>query len=447
MVARLAQHHADLFDYDELADKIFTAVDGLGTDEQAIFHVLERLQRDATAITQLETAYRTRHQIELVASLDDELSGSQLAYARELINRGGGGTTAVAGAPTSDAQHDAAALRIRDAVEGMGTDEEAVYAALMGYGRSSGLVARLKERYADLYHEDLRVRIEDEFSGDELQHVLYLMGEAALEETELSPAAAARLFTVMSRLTFTDATGTQVPVPYHYPVDGCYARAQMMAEVMTQAGIASERVFATSTVPFDPLVVQSPNSADQPAGAPVTRWGYHVAPIVGVRTSGGLEENVIDPSTQAGPAPVGVWLSAMGVAAGTYNRFTHAELTAHLASPPPAGGEKNVWTTDRNTMFPGEGPASDSRRADAELAGLNPRMTDYAQLARVHEIAAAVRAQLALPAATAASVIAAIRAGDPSARSILWTQFPQLHIDAVGRFPADASAIDAATGP
>ena len=157
----------------------------------------------------------------------------------------------------------------------------------------------------------------DEFSGDELQHVLYLMGESALEQTELSPADAARLFTVMAGLTFTDTSGAQSPVPYHYPVDGCYSRAHTMATVMTQAGIASERVFATSTVPGGPLTVGSQFSADQPGGAaPVTRWFYHVAPIVRVNTGSAVVETVIDPSTQPGPVSVDVWLAAMGVAPG-----------------------------------------------------------------------------------------------------------------------------------
>ena len=42
---------ADLFDYDDLATQIHDAVDGPGTDEQKIFHVLERLQRNPAAIT------------------------------------------------------------------------------------------------------------------------------------------------------------------------------------------------------------------------------------------------------------------------------------------------------------------------------------------------------------------------------------------------------------
>ena len=34
-------------------------------------------------------------------------------------------------------------------------------------------------------------------------------------------------------------------------------------------------------------------------------------------------------------------------------------------------GEQNVYTTDRNTMYPGEGPHADSAHADAELDSWN----------------------------------------------------------------------------
>ena len=266
-------------------------------------------------------------------------------------------------------------------MEGLGTDEEAIFATLMAYERNTGLVARLKLRYSALYAEDLRARLVDELAADEFANAAYLMGEAALEQTELSPAQAARVFTVMSTLTFTDTTGAQSPVPYHYPVDGCYARAQMMAQMLTRAGIASERVFATSTVPGG-LHIPNQYSEDQPGGAPPeTTWWYHVAPIVRVKTAtGAIEETVIDPSTQSGPVPIATWLAAMGVAPGTYSRKTHAELMAHLAAPPPGPvtpggfpmGEQIVYTTDRNTMYPGEGPHAGLRVRRRRARGAEP---------------------------------------------------------------------------
>jgi hypothetical protein len=446
---------ADLFDYDELATQIHEAVDGPGTDEQAIFHVLERLQRNPAAIARLRAAY-VRYG-DLDADLRDDLSGSELNYALQLINAGGaGGTETIGAAPSSSADFDNAAQRIRAAVEGLGTDEEAIYAVLQPLGRNSGMAAVLKERYLGLYGEDMRARLVDELTDEEFQHAAYLLGEAALEQTDVSPAQAQRIYTVMAGLTFTNARSEQVGVPYHYPVDGCYARAQMMSQVLTAAGFANERVFATSTRPGG-LSIPNQFSEDQPGGRPAeTRWFYHVAPIINLRGPNGVEQVVIDPSTQPGPVTVDVWLSAMGTPAGGYQRMTHAQLMQHLADARTAGGpmvngfpvnEQLAWTTDRNTMYPGQGPTADSRYADAELASLNPRMTSYADAAATHEVAASVRAELARPGATATSVVAAIRAHPPLPRASLWLRFPQLRAEAGARFPGQEAALDAAVGP
>src|SRR3569832_470287 len=124
-----------------------------------------------------------------------------------------------------------------------------------------------------------------------------------------------------------------------------------------------------------------------------------------VRTAKGVTEMVIDPSTQSGPVALDAWLATMGLNAGTYQRMTQDQLVAHLHSPNPVPkpneypvNEMLVWTADRNSMYPCEAASPDSGRADAQLQGLNPTMTTYARLATVHELAAAVRAELANPA-------------------------------------------------
>ena len=72
------------------------------------------------------------------------------------------------------------------------------------------MVAILKQRYQALYGEDLRARLVDELTAEEFQHAAYLMGEAALEQTDVTPAEAQRIYTVMAGLTFTNARGQQV---------------------------------------------------------------------------------------------------------------------------------------------------------------------------------------------------------------------------------------------
>ena len=74
-------------------------------------------------------------------------------------------------------------------------------------------------------------------------------------------------------------------------------------------------------------------------------------------------------------------------------------------------------------------------------------MTGFADAAATHEVAAAVRTELARPGATGASVVAVIRTHPPAARGGLWARFPQLRADVNARFPGQEAAFDAAVGP
>jgi len=65
------------------------------------------------------------------------------------------------------------ARRIREAVEGGGTDEEAIFAALLPFRRDT---LQLQRAYQEMYEEDLRDRIEEELEdADELAYALDLM--------------------------------------------------------------------------------------------------------------------------------------------------------------------------------------------------------------------------------------------------------------------------------
>ena len=307
----------------------------------------------------------------------------------------------------------------------------------------------------DPWGADPAHRVPDEhIMRAELDQLLAELSQRPLLVTEITPGEAVKLYESLSRLTFPDAKGEEIPVPFHYPADGCWGRAHLMAQAMAAAGIQSERVFATSTVPGSPLEVASNHSADQKRpGPPTTPWIYHVAPIVNVRTTTGVEHFVFDPSTQTRPVPVSEWLATMGVAAGSYRELTHQQLMDHLAATrggplthgfPP--NERLVWTTDRHTMNPTDGPASDSTRANEQLADQHTRLSGYAYAAAVHEAAAAVREVLARPDATAAELVDAVRRAGPAAK-YLWWMFPQLHVDARARFPQDQDAIDGAVRP
>jgi hypothetical protein len=72
-------------DYTALATQIRDAVEGLGTDEDAIYAALEQLGQDQARIDQLYRAYQTLTGRTLDADLDDDMSGDELRRAQRLL--------------------------------------------------------------------------------------------------------------------------------------------------------------------------------------------------------------------------------------------------------------------------------------------------------------------------------------------------------------------------
>jgi hypothetical protein len=166
--------------YTSLADQLHEAMEGLGTDERAIYAALQEVQKDAAAIEKLKKAYGKYGDLE--TDLKDELSGEELRMALDLINpqtdpkKG----AMVGVAPTSDDEYKAAAKRLYTAMEGMGTDEEAIYAALVPFNKDATKLNKLKTTYQSefsggLTGKGLEADIKDELSGDELGYALDLL--------------------------------------------------------------------------------------------------------------------------------------------------------------------------------------------------------------------------------------------------------------------------------
>jgi hypothetical protein len=72
-------------DYVALATRIRDAIEGLGTDEDAIYAALGQLGQDATKVSALSAAYATLTGRTLDGDLDDDLSGGELARAQRLM--------------------------------------------------------------------------------------------------------------------------------------------------------------------------------------------------------------------------------------------------------------------------------------------------------------------------------------------------------------------------
>lgn len=130
------------------AAQIKTATGGWGTDEKSLNAALEgKSAEERKAITE---AYQQKYGKNLNAELKDELSGNDLQKSQALLERG----------KLSDAE------QLKFALEGAGTDEEAVKAALTG--KSKEEIAKLRQDYTRLTGRELDTDIAGDMGGREL---------------------------------------------------------------------------------------------------------------------------------------------------------------------------------------------------------------------------------------------------------------------------------------
>ena len=238
---------------------------------------------------------------------------------------------------------------------------------------------------------------------------------ALIERTNtevLTPDDAARLWRELSQATFLTASGERMPIPFHYPVDGCYARAQRMDEILLDAGYESERVFivsraATSSGPAG-LRVQSEYGNEAPGETPSVSWWYHVAPIVRVQAADGtVERIVLDPSMTSGPLTIADWSSRMGHASSDFREVTLEEFREGMAS---GSYEENVFFIAPGGTYT---PMNDTPPPGLEPG---PILSQYAREAQTRDLVRTLRGLANDPNSTIEQVLAAIGAASTFAR-------------------------------
>lgn len=157
---------------DRLAGQLNEAMEGWGTDEEAIYGALSG--RTRTDLDAIRTAYARLSSAGLEADLQDELTDDELAHVRQLMASApaaGAGTTEDRWAARKDRARDVAA-QLRDAMQGWGTEEAQLLNALTG--RSPYEIVEIAGEYATLTGRDLVADLRDELSGDDLGQALDL---------------------------------------------------------------------------------------------------------------------------------------------------------------------------------------------------------------------------------------------------------------------------------
>jgi hypothetical protein len=257
--------------------------------------------------------------------------------------------------------------------------------------------------------------------------------ESRPETEEISPEQAREIFTAVSQANILTDDG-MTPIPFHYPPDGCYARAHRVEELLTEMGYASEKVFALAG--SRPLRVRSPY-ADNPqlgqAGepAPNVTWAWHVAPIIRVRDpQRGLVETVIDPSMAGVPISLADWETLMtegDTSSSTFTRLSLSEARDVMQRHELGRYARVAVTAERYTYGPDDLQRDETHEeAQAEDAGVRGRITAYAHLVPAFELARKIRAELARAVINLTAIINAIKAVTSQVRQMFVHRFTRL---------------------
>jgi hypothetical protein len=117
-----------------------------------------------------------------------------------------------------------------------------------------------------------------------------------------------------------------------FPADGCYARTHLMVQRLLDRGLAPSKAWAFAASATDLLWTETPGHPDGRV-----QWGYHVAPVLLVRTpDGATHEMVFDPLLFDRPVPVEEWRSAL-------HDTPTLVRTAPGEPPLPARGGTGYW--------------------------------------------------------------------------------------------------------
>jgi hypothetical protein len=160
----------------QIARRLRSAMKGWGTDEEAIYASLSgrtQVQVDAIAST-----YKTLFNRVLITDLQDELNDAEMQY---LTIFSPALVTDRKGTPEKQAQSfaDSVALQLHKAMEGWGTDESAIFAALTG--RTQDELLQIKQAYQRLTKHSLEADLRDELSGSDLTRTIRLLNQGVLQ--------------------------------------------------------------------------------------------------------------------------------------------------------------------------------------------------------------------------------------------------------------------------
>ena len=165
-----------------IARKLEDAMSGWGTDEDAIYGALSG--RSAEDIRDIRNAYSDLYSKDLDAELADELDSDELAKVKEMmpVLADESGLSNYEREEVQANRARVTADRLRSAMEGLGTEEDEIFGALVG--RTPAEIGEIKRQYFELTNgRYLEQDLQDELSGEDLRRAINLIDVVGEFET------------------------------------------------------------------------------------------------------------------------------------------------------------------------------------------------------------------------------------------------------------------------
>eukprot|EP00755_Sulcionema_specki_P015526 Sspe_Gene.59649::Locus_32774_Transcript_1_1_Confidence_1.000_Length_8035::g.59649::m.59649 len=161
---------------EEMAQRLYGAMKGFGTNERAVYNELSRVQGDEgwrELLTAFAAAFPKFHHGNLYKALRSELNKKELERARHIVESSGGRWEEETYSPPSSPRGDDAMVHtLYKAMKGLGTSEGKVYGVLSEVQGQEGwerLLRRFREEYPKFHQGDLYRALADELNAKELE--------------------------------------------------------------------------------------------------------------------------------------------------------------------------------------------------------------------------------------------------------------------------------------
>ncbi|SDI21552.1 protein-glutamine glutaminase [Chryseobacterium jejuense] len=135
------------------------------------------------------------------------------------------------------------------------------------------------------------------------------------------------LFTQIKNQSCGTSTASSPCITFRFPVDGCYARAHKMRQILNNAGYECEKQFVYGNLRAS-------------TGTCCVSWVYHVAILVSFKNASGVvEKRIIDPSLNStGPITDTAWRAACtNSTCGSTSVSSYANTAGNVYYRNPAG--------------------------------------------------------------------------------------------------------------